>query len=296
MAEQPLHNRIYFYRENEKLEEDVDTLNKELDDTKKSSVNTEYIENLKMEKNNLLALNERLQRKLKYLRHYSPTKQSDFVQETKEKKDLFETVKELDRLIEKFKRNEIFEIKQQDENHTANLINSLTIKIEEEEKKSEQLNEIIRKLRNSDEKYILEEKLTDLKQLLTDLEKENSKLKYENEQLLDNIENFKNQLNQALEDVKIATKKCYTLEDDKDQLKKIISDLENEKTQIKKDMDEMNETNAVNKVPVDTELALEHISEAYEMKRREVKQLMEQLVAAENIIKEFQKQFKSLYT
>lgn len=53
----------------------------------------------------------------------------------------------------------------------------------------------------------------------------------------------------------------------------------------------MNEANRAKRVLVDTEIALQHISEAYENKRMEVMALSQQLEEAEKIIKGFRKQF-----
>ncbi|KAJ8971639.1 hypothetical protein NQ314_000602 [Rhamnusium bicolor] len=83
---------------------------------------------------------------------------------------------------------------------------------------------------------------------------------------------------------------------DKDRLKQTISDLENDNIKLKKEMiEELNEANRAKRVSVDTEIALQHISEAYENKRREAMQLTLQLEDAERIIKSFRDQFEPRY-
>jgi len=82
------------------------------------------------------------------------------------------------------------------------------------------------------------------------------------------------------------------LEDERDDLKRVISDLENEKLKLKKDMiEELTEANRAKRVSADTEIALQHISEAFENKRREVARLQKQLEEANSIIDAFKEEF-----
>ncbi|KAJ8968131.1 hypothetical protein NQ314_002452 [Rhamnusium bicolor] len=210
--------------------------------------------------------------------------------------ELLKSAQDLEKLLHKVNaHSDRLEIKHPEKNITETFT-ILTRKLEEEHKRSEEANEALRKLREDDEKYVLREKITDMKQLLTDLEVENTKLKFESEQLAEDVENYKKELNEAVEEAKRATKKNYELEDDKDRLKQTISDLENDNIKLKKEMiEELNEANRAKRVSVDTEIALQHISEAYENKRREAMQLTLQLEDAERIIKSFRDQFEPRY-
>nr|CAH7735665.1 unnamed protein product [Callosobruchus chinensis] len=172
------------------------------------------------------------------------------------------------------------------------MVEKLTSRLEEEQQKAQEAEETIRKLREDDEKYIMREKLTDMKQLVTDLEIENSKLKFEIEQLTDDVDTYKRQLDDGTEEAKQSAARCCRLEGEKDKLKDMISQLENEKIELKKEMiQEMTEANRAKRVSVDTEIALQHIAEAYETKRKEMAALIQQLEDAEKIIKEFKDQF-----
>ncbi|XP_072386159.1 uncharacterized protein [Diabrotica undecimpunctata] len=279
-----LQNQSFLYKENIKLQDDIVRLSQQLEEIRSLKMNDDLFQYFQKEKENLLTLNNTLRENIRHLK--TPSKFGD----NEAKNELRDTVYQLDKIIEKVRRNDKFEIKPQ-KNNTGEVITSLTKKLEEEERKYEESNEALRKLREDDEKYMLREKILDMKQLLTDLEVENTKLKYENEQLLQDIEHYKKQLDEALEETKATAKQCCALDDEKELLKKTISNLENERIRIKKAMiEEMNEANRAKRVSVDTEIALQHISEAYENKRKEIKSLMEQLEDAENIIKEFKQQ------
>ncbi|CAH1175843.1 unnamed protein product [Phaedon cochleariae] len=293
---QLLENQTFLHHENENLQHDVTRLSRQLENLRKASVSPDLFETLKKEKDHLLALNDTLRKKIKHMKNPSThLDKKDSQKETQEKLELIRTVQELDRLLEKIKKSEKFEVKPC-ENETAKVVEALTKKIDEEQRKNEEATEALRKLREDDEKYILREKLTDMKQLITDLEVENTKLRFESEQLAEDVENYKKQLSEATDEAKSATKKYYELEDEKDRLKSIISDLENEKIKLKKEMiEEMNEANRAKRVSVDTEIALHHISEAYENKRKENQALHAQLDDAEKIIRGFKNQFDPIY-
>ncbi|XP_023029503.2 uncharacterized protein [Leptinotarsa decemlineata] len=293
---QLLENQSFLYTENQKLQNDVQSLSKQLENLRNSTIQPEVFEALRKEKDHLLALNETLRKKIKTRRGTSIlTTPSDLQKEHKEKIEIIKTVQEIDRLLEKIRDSEKFEMRPC-ENNAALVIESLTKKLEEEQRKCEEANEALRKLRVDDEKYILREKITDMKQLISDLEVENTKLKFENEQLAEDVDEYKKQLNEATEEAKTVTKKFCQLEDEKDKLKVVISELENEKIKLKKEMiEEMNEANRAKRVSVDTEIALHHISEAYENKRKEVQAISAQLEEAEKIIRSFKEQFAPQY-
>lgn len=56
-------------------------------------------------------------------------------------------------------------------------------------------------------------------------------------------------------------------------------------------IEELTEANRAKRVSADTEIALQHISEAFENKRREVARLQKQLEEANSIINAFKEQF-----
>ncbi|KAG5870567.1 hypothetical protein JTB14_028795 [Gonioctena quinquepunctata] len=293
---QLLENQSFLHNENQKLQYDIQSLSKQLETLRNATVCPEVFETLRKEKDHLLALNETLRKKIRHLKSPSTHPEApDAEKEQKEKLELIKTVQEVDRLLEKIRNSERFEIKSHESNN-AQVIETLTKKLEEEQKKSETANEALRKLRVDDEKYKLRGKITDMKQLINDLEIENTKLKFENEQLAEDIEDYKKQVNEATDESKIATQRSYELEDEKEKLKGIISELENEKIKLKKEMiEEMNEANRAKRVSVDTEIALHHISEAYENKRKEVQAISAQLEEADKIIRGFKKQFDPEY-
>ncbi|CAH2013212.1 unnamed protein product [Acanthoscelides obtectus] len=289
---QLLQNQSFLYNENQKLQDDVKKLSYQLENLRKTSVKPEIFDALKKEKNHLLTLNETFKRKLQQLRAPPGTLTPyDAAKELKEKDELLATVRDLDELISKVKCMEKFEVKPPQED-LHKMVNALTSRLEEEQQKSHEADETIRKLRQDDEKYIMREKLVEMKQLVTDLEIENSKLKFEIEQLNDDVDTYKRQLDDATEELKQSAARCCQLEDEKDKLKESVSELENEKIELKKEMiQEMTEANRAKRVSVDTEIALQHIAEAYETKRKEMAALMQQQDDAESIIKEFKDQF-----
>lgn len=285
---QLVENQSFLHNENVKSQDDVSRLSKQLETLRKSTINPEIFEALRKERESLLALNYTLKNKIQKMKS-SPTPLSSFdiERENKEKVELSKAIQDLDHVLEKIKQSEKLDIKDPNENITKT-VEVLLKKLDEQEKKYEEANEIIRKLREDDEKYVLRERINDMKQLITDLEVENTKLKFESEQLSEDVENYKKQLNDTVEEAKESAKKCYHLEDEKDKLKEIVSQLENDKIKLKKEMiEEMNEANRAKRVSVDTEIALQHISEAYESKRQEVMALQKQLDEAENIIRNF---------
>lgn len=281
------------YQENQQLHEDIAKLSKQLEYITKASVEPEVIRTLKKEKEHLVALNETLKKKIKRLRTPSTsTSLKEIETEQWEKQELFKSLKDLNEIMEKIKRSEKVEIKPPEEN-LQTVIDSLTRKLDEEQQKYEEAAETIRKLRNNDEKYVLKERISDMKQLITDVELENAKLKFESEQLSDDIESLKKQLNETIEEVKTATKKCCQLEEEKEVLKKSVRELEDEKISLKKEMiEEMNEANRAKRVSVELEIALHHVSDAYEHKRQEVASMQKQLDDAEKIIKNFKEQLE----
>ncbi|VEN64639.1 unnamed protein product [Callosobruchus maculatus] len=289
---QLLQNQSFLYNENQKLQDDVKRLSYQLENLRRTSVKPEIFDALRKEKNHLTTLNETLKRKIQQLK--SPPgaiSTYDAAKEQKEKEELLSTVRDLEELITKVKCMEKFELKppQQD---LHKMVETLTSRLEEEQQKAQEAEETIRRMREDDEKYVMREKLTEMKQLVTDLEIENSKLKFEIEQLNDDVDTYKRQLDDATEEAKQSAARCCQLEDEKDKLKEMVSDLENEKIELKKEMiQEMTEANRAKRVSVDTEIALQHIAEAYETKRKEMAALLQQLEDAEKIIKEFKDQF-----
>lgn len=288
-----LKNQSYLYNENQKLHEDIAKLSKQLEQFGRETADPEMVFTLKKEKQQLVVLNETLKRKIKRLK--TPVTSLGFKEietDNWEKQELMNSVRDLNNLLEKIKHSEKLDI-QPPEQNIANVVDSLTKKLEEQQKKYEEANEIIRKLRDDDEKFVLKERINDMKQLITDLELENAKLKFESEQLNDDVEGFKKQMNEALEEVKSITKKCYELEDEKEHLKTTIKDLEDEKIRLKKEMiEEMNEANRAKRVSVELEIALHHVSDAYEHKRQEVMAMQNQLDDAEKIIRNFKEQLE----
>lgn len=104
---------------------------------------------------------------------------------------------------------------------------------------------------------------------------------------------FQQKADELSKELNKIKKEKFVLEDEKDELKQIISDLENEKLKLKKDMiEELTEANRAKRVSADTEIALQHISEAYENKRKETMKLQKQLDEANAIIGAFRDQFE----
>ncbi|KAJ8982328.1 hypothetical protein NQ317_006674 [Molorchus minor] len=276
---QLLGNQAFLFNENQKLQEDVSRLSTQLDHLRQTTVNPEIYETLRKEKEHLIEINRTLKDKIQNLRLPPvPLDEEELQVQRQEHYKLFKYVEEIEQMLKDMKHNSQRLIIHPPQESVADTIKA---------------HETLRKLRDDDEKYILRDKITDMKQLVTDLEVENTKLKFECEQLSEDVNRYKKDFGEAADDVKAAKKKCRNLEDEKDKLKQIISNLEDDNLKLKKEMIvELNEANRAKRVSIDTELALQHISEAYDNKRAEVKQLREQLDDAEKIIKSFKEQFQ----
>lgn len=292
-SKQLLENQTFLYNENQKLQDDVNRLSAQLEIMKLSTVSPDIFQALKREKDNLLALNLTLKSKLKRLKTSPPSLSAvEIDQEKKSYSDITKSAQDLEKMVWKLSSHSDRLSISVPHDNLSETIMTLNQKLEEEQKKNEEAKETIRKLREDDEKYVLREKMMDMKQLLTDLEVENTKLKLESEQLAEEMETYKKGLSEAVEEAKATSKRNIELDDEIYKLKQIISDLENDKLKLKKEMiEELNEANRAKRVSADTEIALQHISEAYENKRREVMQLTARLEDAENIINIFKRQF-----
>lgn len=292
-SKQLLENQTFLYNENQKLQDDVNRLSAQLEIMKLSTVSPDIFQALKREKDNLLALNLTLKSKLKRLKTSPPSLSAvEIDQEKKSYSDITKSAQDLEKMVWKLSSHSDRLSISVPHDNLSETIMALNQKLEEEQKKNEEAKETIRKLREDDEKYVLREKMMDMKQLLTDLEVENTKLKLESEQLAEEMETYKKGLSEAVEEAKATSKRNIELDDEIYKLKQIISDLENDKLKLKKEMiEELNEANRAKRVSADTEIALQHISEAYENKRREVMQLTARLEDAENIINIFKRQF-----
>lgn len=292
-SKQLLENQTFLYNENQKLQDDVNRLSAQLEIMKLSTVSPDIFQALKREKDNLLALNLTLKSKLKRLKTSPPSLSAvEIDQEKKSYNDITKSAQDLEKMVWKLSSHSDRLSISVPHDNLSETIMTLNQKLEEEQKKNEEAKETIRKLREDDEKYVLREKMMDMKQLLTDLEVENTKLKLESEQLAEEMETYKKGLSEAVEEAKATSKRNIELDDEIYKLKQIISDLENDKLKLKKEMiEELNEANRAKRVSADTEIALQHISEAYENKRREVMQLTARLEDAENIINIFKRQF-----
>lgn len=288
-----LDNQSVLYDENQKLHQDISRLSKQLEQLRRDPVDPETVTSLRREKQQLLSLNQTLKKKIKRLK--SPVNSLSVKQNENDqwdKQELLNSVRDLNNLLDKIKKSEKLDIKPPEQN-IAKVIESLTKKLEEQQKKNEEASDTIRRLRDDDEKYLLKERINDMKQLVTDLELENAKLKFESEQLTDDVESYKKQMNEALEEVKSVTKKCFKLEDEKEEMKTDIKELEDEKIRLKKEMiEQMNEANRAKRVSVELEIALHHVSDAYEHKRQEVMAMQAQLDDAEKIIRNFKEQLE----
>ncbi|CAG9864106.1 unnamed protein product [Phyllotreta striolata] len=247
----------------------------------KLPLSRELVENLKAEKINLIDLNEKLKKKLKYAKRNSSTKRADLARENREKSELFETVEDLSRIVEKFKSNDTFEIERR-ESPIANFLDFL----EEKAHRNDEESPII-PTKNLDVHKLLESQLSDARRALEDVETENSLLKRKNRQLREDLDTYKRQLDETIEQSDVANRNRYVLEEDKRKLEFAVSELRMEKTKM------ADET--AGKISIDTELALRNISDAYERKSKEVERLMEQLIRAENIIEQFRQQLISAY-
>lgn len=278
--------------ENQNFNDDIAKLSKQLEQFRKMSVDPEVIKSLRKEKEHLISLNDTLKKKIKRLKTPAPFNLEDVDSEMWDKNELLKSVKDLTVLMDQIKQSEKLDIEPPEQN-IAKVVEILTKKMEEQQRKYEEATETIRKLRDDDEKYILKDRINDMKQLIADLELENAKLKFECEQLTEDVENFKKQTNETMDEVKSATKKVYQLENEKDQLKNAIRELEDDKIRLKKEMiEEMNEANRAKRVSVELEIALHHVSDAYEHKRKEVTALQKQLDDAEKIIRNFKDQLE----
>lgn len=283
-----VENQSLLFQENQKLHQDIGKLSNQLQDVRNTFVEPELIQTLKKEKEHLIILNETLKKKIRRLKVSSPSMSiKDIENDNLEKQELLKSVNDLNQIMERIRQSEKLNVIPPEQN-IAKAVESLTKKLEEQQRKYEEANETIRRLREDDEKYILKDRINDMKQLVTDLELENAKLKFETEQLGDDVESYKKQLNETVEEVKTVTKTCYQLEEDKEQLKNAIRELEDEKIRLKKEMiEEMNEANRAKRVSVELEIALHHVSDAYEHKRRDILAMQKQLDDAEKIIRNF---------
>ncbi|XP_030761989.1 uncharacterized protein PFB0765w-like [Sitophilus oryzae] len=292
---QLLENQSYLYDENQKLQENVNKLSKHLEDLRRSTVDPKVLEHLLSEKQNLIAINETLKKKIKDIKSLPPNlNKGDLERQKVEKQELLKSIDELDVILTRINnRPEAFEVTLPKKSTVQELYDTLTRRLEDEQKRSDETVETIRRLRDDDEKMILKDKITDLKQLITDLEVENTKLKFEAEQLSEDVQRHKNQLSEASQEISGLKKDKSVLEIEIDHLKQVISDLEHEKLNLKKDMiEELTEANRAKRVSADTEIALQQISEAYENKRKEVARYQKQLDEANGIIKAFKDQFE----
>ncbi|CAG9765121.1 unnamed protein product [Ceutorhynchus assimilis] len=291
---QLLENQSFLYAENQKLQQNVTHLSKHLEELRQSTMDPKIMDHLVKEKNHLFSLNETLKRKIHLMKSVVPGLSAEDIEKQKrEKQEITKSIEELDVILRKINdRPETFDLKLPKESVVGELCRTLTDRLDDEQLRSDQAIETIRRLRDDDEKLILKDKVADMKHLITDLEVDNTKLKFEVEQMTEEVERHKNDADESFKALTSLKKEKYSLEDQMDELKQKISDLENEKLELKKDMiEELTEANRAKRVSADTEMALQHISEAYENKRREVAKIQKQLEEANGIIYAFREQF-----
>ncbi|XP_050311291.1 uncharacterized protein LOC126746910 [Anthonomus grandis grandis] len=291
---QLLENQSFLYTENQRLQENVMKLSKHLQELRKSTVDPKVLEHIIKEKNQLFSLNECLKQKINTIKAVAPgLKKEELEKQENQKQEILKSIEELDTILAKInERPEPFEISLPQESTVSKLCHTLTTRLEEEQYRSDQALETIRRLRDDDEKLILKDKISDMKQLISDLEVENTKLKFEAEQLNEDLQRYKKMCDEQTSELTNMKKEKFKLEDERDELKDKISELENEKLKLKKDMiEELTEANRAKRVCADTEIALQHISEAYENKRKESARLQKQLDEANTIIGAFRDQF-----
>ncbi|KAL1505963.1 hypothetical protein ABEB36_005406 [Hypothenemus hampei] len=292
---QLLENQSFLYIENQRLQENVMKLSKHLDDLRKSTVDPKVLEQLIKEKNHLILLNENLKQKINSIKSVVPgLSKQELEKVQKQKQEILKSIEELDIILKKVNdKPETLEINLPQHSTVKELCHTLSKRLEEEQSRSDQAIETIRRLRNDDEKLILKDKMADMKHLITDLEVENTKLKFDAEQLTDDVERFKKNIEDLSGELRTVKNEKIALEDEKDQLKQTVSELENEKLKLKKDMiEELTEANRAKRVSADTQIALQHISEAFESKRKEALKLQKQLDEANALIGAFRGQFE----
>lgn len=201
MNKQLLENQTFLYTENKRLQQNVLKLSKHLEELRKSTVDPKVFEQLIKEKNHLYSLNESLKHKINSLKSVPPgLSKEEMLKQQKEKQEILKSIEELDIILKKINdRPEPFELKLPEESSVKELCKTLTKRLEEEQSRSDQALETIRRLRDDDEKLILKDKLADMKHLVTELEVENTKLKFETEQIYEDMErcdnNFSNPKN-----------------------------------------------------------------------------------------------------
>lgn len=192
MNRQLLENQTFLYTENKRLQQNVLKLSKHLEELRKSTVDPKVFEQLIKEKNHLYSLNESLKLKINSLKSVpSGLSKEETQKQQKEKQEILKSIEELDIILKKINdRPEPFELKLPEESSVKELCKTLTKRLEEEQSRSDQALETIRRLRDDDEKLILKDKLTDMKHLITELEVENTKLKFETEQIYEDMERW----------------------------------------------------------------------------------------------------------
>lgn len=134
------------------------------------------------------------------------------------------------------------------------------------------------KVESNDNNDSLRNKINELNARITKLEVENTKLKFQNEQYMDDLERAKKQLVRTEAELKDSVSKNWDLEDQREKFRQIITEIENENIKIKKEIiEEMNEANRAKRILVSTENALQHVSEAFENKRKECMKYIEEI-------------------
>lgn len=189
---QLLENQSFLYTENQRLQQNVIKLSKHLEELRKSTVDPNVLEHLIKEKNQLFSLNESLKQKITSIRSVVPgLSKEDMEKQRNEKQEILKSIEELDLILKKINDTpEALDITLAKESTVKELVQTLTKRLEDEQNRSDQALETIRRLRDDDEKLILKDKIADMKQLVTDLEVENTKLKFDNEQLTEDVERY----------------------------------------------------------------------------------------------------------
>ncbi|CAH0559518.1 unnamed protein product [Brassicogethes aeneus] len=263
-----LKNQSFLYDENKKLYSNLEKFAQELEDLKRSSIATDQYQSLRSEKSLLILQNKQLKSKLKQIKAPSKTNSHETV--TTKQETLHGAFDGLDQILGRIKGDQHrIQINNQPV-EISDTLKELTRQLELEQKKTLALNEQLRQERNDDEKGTLKTKLIDMKDKITNLEVENTKLIFQNDQLTDDLNRTKKQLERSEADLSVEIKKSHDFEKEKDKLKRSISEVENDNLRLKKEMiEELNEANRAKRISIDTEIALQHISEAYENKRKE---------------------------
>lgn len=189
---QLLENQSFLYVENQRLQQNVSKLSKHLEELRKNTVDPKVLEHLVKEKNHLFALNESLKQKISSIKSVVPGVSKECIEKQQNQKlEILKSIDELDIILKKInERPETLDISLPKESTVKELCQTLSKRLEEEQCRSDQAIETIRRLRDDDEKLILKEKMADLKHLITDLEVENTKLKFEIEQNSEDLERY----------------------------------------------------------------------------------------------------------